>query len=85
MTDGTFKSCMQALLNAIPRTKLKDKFVRPEAHTLDRMRDAFFDDLTVPVEEEVIPVPVQSEFGMEELEQDDDEDTEAEEEGEDGG
>jgi len=49
------------------------------------MRDAFFDDLTVPVEEEVIPVPVQSEFGMEELEQDDDEDTEAEEEGEDGG
>lgn len=85
MTDGTFKACIQALLNAIPRTKLKDKFVRPEAHTLDKMRLAFFDDLTVPVEEDVIPVPVQSEFGMEELEQDDDEDTEAEEEGEDGG
>ena len=69
MTDGTFKACMQALLNAIPRTKLKDKFVRPEAHTLDRMRDAFFDDLTVPVEEEVVRGPVQSEFGMDELEE----------------
>ncbi len=68
MTDGTFRACIQALLNAIPRTKLKEKFARPEADTLDKMRLAFFDDLTVPAEEEEIPAPVQTEFGMDKLE-----------------
>lgn len=43
---------MQALLNAIPRTKEKGKFVRPEADTLEAMRLAFFDDLVPPLEEE---------------------------------
>lgn len=49
--DGAFRSCLQALLNAIPRTKTKGSFVRPEAKVLDDMRSAFFDDLTVPPEE----------------------------------
>jgi adenine-specific DNA methylase len=52
LTDSTFKACLQALLNAIPRTQIKGKFVRPEADTLDRLRLAFFEDLEVPVEEE---------------------------------
>jgi putative DNA methylase len=51
-TDATFKACVQALLNAIPRTKEKGKFVRSEADTLEAMRLAFFDDLVPPVEEE---------------------------------
>ena len=50
--DGTFKACLQALINAIPRTQIKGKFVRPEAEVLDRLRLAFFEELEVPVEEE---------------------------------
>lgn len=79
MNDGTFKACIQALLNAIPRTKAKDKFVRPEAATLEAMRLAFFDDLTVPVEDEVVAVPVQTEMGMEEFEEDDESEPDDEE------
>ena len=52
LTDGTFKACLQALLNATPRTQIKGQFVRPEAEVLDRLRLAFFEDLEVPVEEE---------------------------------
>jgi putative DNA methylase len=51
LTDGTFKACLQALLNAIPRTQVKGQFIRPEAEVLDRLRLAFFEDLEVPVEE----------------------------------
>jgi hypothetical protein len=43
---------LQALLNAIPRSRIKGKFVRPEAEVLENMRLAFFDDLVAPVEEE---------------------------------
>lgn len=59
LTDTTFKACVQALLNAIPRTKEKGKFVRPEADTLEAMRLAFFDDLIPPVEEEPKIEPTQ--------------------------
>lgn len=52
MQDGTFKACLQAMINAVPRTKAKGKFVRPEADLLDKVRAAFFDDLAVPPEEE---------------------------------
>jgi putative DNA methylase len=50
--DGTFKALVQALLNAIPRTRIKGKFLRPEAEVLENMRLAFFDDLDAPVEQE---------------------------------
>lgn len=52
-TDSTFKALIQAMLHAIPRTKQKGKFARPEAEVLDAMRLAFFDDLPVPPDEEV--------------------------------
>lgn len=52
LNDGTFKACLQALLNAIPRTRIKGQFIRPEAEILDRLRLAFFEELQVPVEEE---------------------------------
>jgi len=50
--DGTFKACLQALINAIPRTQIKGKFVRPEAEVLDRLRLAFFEELEAPAEKE---------------------------------
>jgi adenine-specific DNA methylase len=50
--DGTFKALIQALLNAIPRTRIQGRFLRPEAEVLENMRLAFFDDLVAPVEEE---------------------------------
>lgn len=56
MMDGTFKACLQSLINSIPRNKEKGKFVRPEAETLENMRLAFFDDLSAPTEEEP-PIP----------------------------
>lgn len=64
--DATFRAGLQALINAIPRTKVKNTFVRPEADVLDRMRLAFYaDELTVPPEEEPpLPQPEQLGFGF---------------------
>jgi putative DNA methylase len=59
LNDATFKQCVQALINAIPRTRLQGKWVRPEAELLDRLRLYFYPDLTVPVEEEPAQVPIQ--------------------------
>ena len=50
--DGTFKALLQALLNAVPRARVKGKFARPEAEALENMRLAFFDELVAPAEEE---------------------------------
>lgn len=72
-TDGTFKACLQALLNAIPRTKRKGKFLRKEAELLESLRLSFFDDLQPPVEEEPPEVVEQISFpglGEESPEQD---------------
>ena len=51
LNDGTFKACLQAMLNAIPRRKIKGKYVRKEAEVLERMRAAFFEDLEAPPQE----------------------------------
>jgi adenine-specific DNA methylase len=83
--DTTFKAGLQALINAIPRTRVKGKFVRPEADVLDRMRLAFYaDELTVPPEEEpALPQPEQLEmfeYGAEEAEFEGEDDTDEDEE-----
>jgi len=58
--DSTFKLVLQAMINAIPRTRGKDgSFLRPEARVLDDLRLKFFDDLSVPPEEEPPKVAVQ--------------------------
>jgi len=49
--DSTFKACLQAAINAVPRTRVKGEFVRPEADLLERLRTAFFEELEVPAEE----------------------------------
>jgi putative DNA methylase len=78
--DSTFKACLQAMINAIPRTRIKGKFVRPEAEVLENMRLAFFDDLEVPVEEEPeMPAGVQMELWEGEEESEEEEDGEEDE------
>ena len=59
LSDERFKACLQALLNAIPRTRVKGEFLRPEAAVLDRLRLALFEDLVVPVEKEGEPAAEQ--------------------------
>jgi len=86
--DATFKSCLQALINAIPRTKVgagvsaspQGKFVRPEAELLENLRLAFFDDLEAPVEEEPPKVEAQIQMSFVEEEVDEEELEEEEEE-----
>lgn len=69
--DATFKALLQSLINAIPRARIKGKFVRPEAKTLENMRLAFYPEMTVPTEEEpALPVEKQMElFGEEKQEE----------------
>jgi putative DNA methylase len=62
--DTTFRAGLQAMINAIPRTRIKGRFVRPEADVLDRMRLAFYgDELTAPPEEEP-PLPQAEQLGL---------------------
>ncbi len=68
--DSRFKACLQALINAIPRTRAQDAFVRPEAETLDRLRLAFFEDLEVPTEGEPAEVAQQAGLWAEASEED---------------
>jgi len=62
MNDAQFKAGLQALVNAVPRTKEKDKFKRPEAATLEALCLAFFEDISLPVEEELVQLPEQLEM-----------------------
>ena len=50
INDSTFRSGVESMINAIPRTKSKGKYVRPEAELLERLRLNFFSDMAVPVE-----------------------------------
>ncbi|MBI3268344.1 MAG: hypothetical protein HYZ53_04930 [Planctomycetes bacterium] len=81
LKDATFRSTLQALLNAIPRARLKGKFVCPEAEVLEALRLAFFDDLATPPEElpearaKQLEIPMLGGRSKEE-EVDDEEDTE---------
>ena len=60
--DSAFTSCVQGLVNSIPRTKEKGEWVRPEAGTLDRLCTAFLPDIEIPPD----PV-VELDFEQEEL------------------
>lgn len=66
MSDGTFKQCIQAMINAIPRTRVKGKWVRPEAELLENLRLNFFPDVEVPQEEEPPHLPQQLSLDMDE-------------------
>jgi putative DNA methylase len=51
--DAAFRACLQGLVNAIPRTKQKGDWVRPEAGTLDRICSLYFPDIEIPPEPNV--------------------------------
>lgn len=62
--ESTFKALLQSLMNAVPRSRIKGKFVRPEAEILENMRLAFFpDELTAPKEEE-LDLPQEKQLGF---------------------
>ena len=46
--DGKFHDLVQAAIHAVPRTKIKDKFVLPEAQTLESIRANIFEDIAQP-------------------------------------
>ena len=52
LQDPTFKSLLQALVNAIPRAKKNGKLIRPEARSLDGLRLAFFEEIEAPPDPE---------------------------------
>lgn len=49
--NPTFKALLQAAMAAIPRTREKGRFVRPEAEVLENIRLNFFSDIEPPAEE----------------------------------
>jgi len=77
--DTTFKALLQSLINAIPRSRIKGKFIRPEAEVLENMRLAFFsEELIAPKEEEPdLPQVIQTALWKdEEIAEDEEEDEE---------
>jgi putative DNA methylase len=49
--DSSFLACIQGLINAIPRSKIKGDWILPEAGVLDRLVGAYLPDITVPHDE----------------------------------
>lgn len=77
--NSTFKSCLQAMVNAIPRRKLKGKLSIEEAEVLDNLCTAFFEETQIPAEPETPPLIVQKKLGG--FEEEPEEETEEEEQG----
>jgi adenine-specific DNA methylase len=48
--DPRFRDLVEAALHAIPRTKDKGEFVRPEARVLEGLRATLFEDIAAPSE-----------------------------------
>lgn len=84
-SSAAFKALLQAAMQAIPRTREKGRFIRPEAGVLENMRLAFFPDIEAPVEEPEPDLgPLQGKLGLaeeaeaEEIEEEEEEDVEDE-------
>lgn len=61
--DSSFLSCVQGLINAIPRNKIKGDWILPEAGILDRLVGAYLPDVTMPHDEpEATPAYIQDEL-----------------------
>jgi putative DNA methylase len=70
-----FHDLVAAAINAIPRTREKGEFVRPEARTLEGIRLTLFADIAAPVEAESVPLVAQLSFDDEEEDAGEDDDT----------
>lgn len=62
-SDTRFRSLLQALINAIPRTRKGAQFIRPEAAALDALTH-LFPDLEIPEEPGREPQPTQGAFDL---------------------
>ncbi len=62
-SDTRFRSLLQALINAIPRTKKGSQFIRPEAAALDALTH-LFPNLEIPEEPGREPQPTQGSFDL---------------------
>jgi adenine-specific DNA methylase len=49
--DNRFLAAMQALLNAVPRVRIKRQFVFPLAESLDRLVTAYLPEVSLPADE----------------------------------
>jgi adenine-specific DNA methylase len=47
-SDQRFLACLQGFVNAIPRTRTKSGWARPEAEILDRLCAAYFPSIAIP-------------------------------------
>lgn len=56
-SDQRFLSCLQGLVNAIPRTRTKTGWARKEAETLDHLCAAYFPSISIPAAPETIERP----------------------------
>ena len=66
-SDGQFQALLQALINAIPRTKQKGTFIRPEAAALDGIVAGLadvFPDLQVPPDPQPVVEPAQGTLSL---------------------
>lgn len=57
-TNSGFGATLQGLVNAIPRTKAKGKWIVPEAGLLDTLCTLYFPSVQLPAEEEMAATPV---------------------------
>lgn len=60
--DSGFLDCVQGLVNAIPRTKVKGDWVFPEAAVLDRLVSAYLPDISLPADPTPEPAYVQADM-----------------------
>jgi hypothetical protein len=60
--SSRFRDLVAAALHAIPRTRTKDGFARPEARILDALRATLFDDIPAPIDESAAQAPAQLSF-----------------------
>jgi hypothetical protein len=63
-SDVAFRACLQGLVNAIPRTKQKGEWVRPEAGTLDRICSLYFPEVELPPDAAVPATGEQDELDL---------------------
>jgi len=60
-TDNRFRSLLQGLLNAVPRTRKEGRFIRPEARALDALT-LILPELKAPEDPSAVSEPVQEEI-----------------------
>lgn len=61
--DSRFHALLQGMVNAIPRTKIKGRFVRPEAEDLDGL-GILFPDLEFPEDPPSVLEPTQTSLNL---------------------